>query len=552
MRSLQLPLSLLLLAVASNPVPVHSHSALLTPDTFPISGLWFIEFFSPYCPHCRNFAPTWDQLVTEAERDSPAVNLAQVDCSVHGDLCTEHHVMGYPSLYMYNNGEKLDAFSGDRDLPALHKFINKYAPPPPPQPNTKGDVLSLTPQSFASTLAQGPMFVKFFAPWCGHCKKLAPVWKQLAHAMKGKLNIVQVNCDDHSAICKAHNVQGYPTLVYISSGGIRSEYNGGRKLDELRNFAEKAASAGLHRIQSTELDTLVAQHEVMYVLVHSDNAILDTVAPAAAVLLGSPSVYTLSDPALLARFDIPQESTWALLAFKDHDPHVPTAILHERAVPASTPQDAIRTWFLEQRLPTTLELTQDTFQGVMNAPHAPLVVIAAVTSENSAEVARHMKDTGRKWRLRTKGSGLASGREVVWTWMDAEKWKNWMKSMYGIVVKEEDDDLDDVPVVVADHQRLVYYDRDSHNHRLEVSSSKSLFETVEAAAVGKLSYKHSENLVERVARYLNTKMVSLETYVVTYPWRAATFLCMIFLGIFFVLKRWLADDGDYRKVDRLD
>ncbi|KAG5719962.1 Thioredoxin domain-containing protein 5, partial [Termitomyces sp. T112] len=160
--------------------------------------------------------------------------------------------------------------------------------------------------------------------------------------------------------------------------------------------------------------------------------------------------------------------------------------------------------------------------------------------------------TGRKWRLRTKGSGLASGREVVWTWMDAEKWKNWMKSMYGIVVKEEDDDLDDVPVVVADHQRLVYYDRDSHNHRLEVSSSKSLFETVEAAAAGKLSYKHSENLVERVARYLNTKMVSLETYVVTYPWRAATFLCMIFVGIFFVLKRWLADDGDYRKVDRLD
>lgn len=223
----------------------------------------------------------------------------------------------------------------------------------------------------------------------------------------------------------------------------------------------------------------------------------------------------------------------------------------------------------------------------MNAPHAPLVVIAAVTSANSDQVAKRVQDVAKKWRLRTKGSGVTGHKEVVWAWMDAEKWKDWMKSMYGIVA-EQDADWDDVPVVVTDHkvsfvhiipkcrswtciQRLVYYDRDPANKRLKVSSSKSLFETVEAAAAGKLPYKHSENFVERVARvrlvfrlrlsssclflqYLNMKMMDLQVYVATYPWRAAFILCMIFVAIFFALKRLLADDvpGDYRKVDRLD
>ena len=47
-----------------------------------VHGLRFVEHFSPYCHHCRAFAPTWDELV--ADYAGSAVNLAQVDCIVHG------------------------------------------------------------------------------------------------------------------------------------------------------------------------------------------------------------------------------------------------------------------------------------------------------------------------------------------------------------------------------------------------------------------------------------------------------------------------------------
>ena len=41
-----------------------------------------------------------------------------------------------------------------------------------------------------------PWFVKFYAPWCGHCKKLEPVWADMAKQLKGKVNVAEVNCED--------------------------------------------------------------------------------------------------------------------------------------------------------------------------------------------------------------------------------------------------------------------------------------------------------------------------------------------------------------------
>ncbi|KAG6816905.1 hypothetical protein H0H87_001858 [Tephrocybe sp. NHM501043] len=574
-----LPTSLLLasLALSTTALPV-SAKTLLTPDTFTeltASGLWFIEFFSPYCGHCTAFAPTWDKLVEELAADTPQVKLAQVDCSMHGDLCTEKQVNSYPTIKMYNKGEEVGKYHGGRDLSDLHKFVNRHAegiapppsaPSPPqkaedrdskPQHNTAGELLTLTDSTFAQTLAQGPMFIKFFAPWCGHCKKLAPIWRTLARDMKGKLNVAEVNCDDNPGTCKAYGVQQYPTLIYVTTGGIKSEYMGGRKIEQLRKFAEGASGEGVKSIKSDELVKIVKEQEVVYVLLHSDETIVDVVKRAAAALLGSPVVYAVSDPALLARYSVPQTSTWALLAFKDGDAQVPTSILHERLAPSSgARQEAtLRDWALGHRLPTVLELTQDTFQTVMNAPQAPLVVIAAVTGKMKGKVEEKVREIGKKWRVRTGGSGEVKGREVVWTWMDAERWKDWMKSMYGIVVRENVHDLEDVSVVLTDHKRLVYWDKDEDEDRLKITSSKALFAAVEDAVAGKIPYKNSENLVERIARYLNTKMTSLEIYVVTYPWRAAFFIFIFFVAVFLGLRRLVRDDvsqHEYRKVDRLD
>lgn len=86
----ELPVSILLtsfaLASAALPAQTASLKPPLTPENFKTTiskGVWFIEHFSPYCGHCRAFAPTWEKLVKQSE-DSAGVQLAQVDCSVNG------------------------------------------------------------------------------------------------------------------------------------------------------------------------------------------------------------------------------------------------------------------------------------------------------------------------------------------------------------------------------------------------------------------------------------------------------------------------------------
>jgi thioredoxin domain-containing protein 5 len=572
--------SLVLLVASAIPVS----GTALTPDTFDSTiqnGLWFIEHFSPYCSHCKHFKPTWEQLVAETQTEIPEVKTATVDCIMYGDLCDKNNINSYPTLLMFEDGKQVDQFRGARDLPALKTFMKRHikvapesepepkpkadaepapeappakiAPPtqaPKPRVNTDGQVISLDADTFTKTLAKGPAFVKFFAPWCGHCKKLAPTWKQLARHMQDKVTIAEVNCDDHSALCKAQGIQGYPTLVWYAAGDApsgKSEYNGGRKLDALKAFAEKAAAAGVQDLEKTEdLDAFVAKEDVVYLLLHTpENAhAVDIVREAAIPLLGSPQILASSDAGLLKSFSV--ASPWALVAIKDHDMKLPAAVHY--GSDTSTAADAkLRKWLLTHRLPTSLELARDTFQNVMNAPQKPLVVIAAAPGALRAQVLDRLNDVAKVWRVKTDGSGVVHGREVVFAYMDHDEWAEWLSSMYRIKKPDSEDakhldDLDKVPVVIADHSNLVYYDGDRDGNPILLSKSANLFAAVGDAATGKSEYKNSESFIERIARNINAKMIALEGFVVE-----NIFLTVVLFGfglfvIFYVMGRLLGND----------
>lgn len=85
---------------------------------------WFVKFYAPWCGHCKNLAPTWDELYLN-QKD---VNFAKVDCTTDTGkpLCQEYEVKGFPTLLFFptdeqNNGKFLK-YSGRRDRLSLEEF----------------------------------------------------------------------------------------------------------------------------------------------------------------------------------------------------------------------------------------------------------------------------------------------------------------------------------------------------------------------------------------------------------------------------------------------
>lgn len=64
------------------------------------------------------------------------------------------------------------------------------------------------------------ILIEFYAPWCGHCKSLAPEYERLGKlfASSSQVTIAQVNADKHSKLAKRFKIEGFPTMKWIQKG----------------------------------------------------------------------------------------------------------------------------------------------------------------------------------------------------------------------------------------------------------------------------------------------------------------------------------------------
>ncbi|KAF7634100.1 hypothetical protein Mgra_00006520 [Meloidogyne graminicola] len=91
-------------------------------------GLWFVEFYAPWCAHCKQLMPTWE-LVGHAlaDKQSP-VHVGKLDCTRFTNVASALSIRGYPTVIFFRNGIKIP-YEGERRKEDILKFAEKCAGP---------------------------------------------------------------------------------------------------------------------------------------------------------------------------------------------------------------------------------------------------------------------------------------------------------------------------------------------------------------------------------------------------------------------------------------
>jgi protein disulfide-isomerase-like protein len=121
----------------------------------------------------------------------------------------------------------------------MNKFLLALSITALVMPLAHGGAVELNPDNFDELTAGKNAFVKFFAPWCGHCKGMKPAWDQLADEYEGSSSVLIADCDctgDCEPLCSKNGVQGYPTIKSFMVGGDEQgeTYSSGRDYDSLK------------------------------------------------------------------------------------------------------------------------------------------------------------------------------------------------------------------------------------------------------------------------------------------------------------------------------
>ena len=106
-------------------------------------------------------------------------------------------------------------------------------------------IIELTPDNIEQETANNNILVEFYAPWCSHCQRLAPIYKELgelvAHSSRAKdVKIAKIDASKYKAVIEQYGLKGFPTIKLFVKGKDRPiDQSGDRSVTGFLDFLHK-------------------------------------------------------------------------------------------------------------------------------------------------------------------------------------------------------------------------------------------------------------------------------------------------------------------------
>ena len=236
-----------------------------------------VEFFAPWCGHCKTLAPVYEELAGVFASAKDKVTIAKVDADANKELGRRFGVQGFPTLKWFDGkSDTPQDYSSGRDLESLSSFITEKTGLKSKKKTVEpSNVEMLNDKTFLSEIGgDKDVLVAFTAPWCGReflpdltreakysryldCKTLAPVWETLANDFAAEPNVLIAKVDAEAPNAKAtaqdQGVKSYPTIKFFPKGSKEAvAYEGARSEQALVDYIN--GKAGTHRTIGGSLD----------------------------------------------------------------------------------------------------------------------------------------------------------------------------------------------------------------------------------------------------------------------------------------------------------
>ncbi|KAJ7498878.1 thioredoxin-like protein [Mycena latifolia] len=275
------------------------------------------------------------------------------------------------------------------------------------------DVIELTATTFSSINAEPLMLVEFFAPWCGHCKALAPHYEEAATALKDKnIKLAKVDCVDQADLCQTNGIQGYPTLK-VYRNGTPAEYTGPRKADGIIQYMVKQSLPAVSDVTAANHDEFTqADNLVVVAYLASPTDVPAPAFSATAEKHRDDFLFGLStdkDAIAAAKVEPP-----AVVVYRKFDE--PRVVY---PFPILDAQEAdLEDWIKELSVPTIDEVSSENYATYAQSPKPLAYLFLDPTSETKEADIAKVKTVASKYKSK-----------MNFVWIDAIKFGDHAKAL---------------------------------------------------------------------------------------------------------------------------